>query len=152
MKVRRIYISREHNYFGHYGEEPGTEPMLALSEVHCVAGSGLEGDRFFNYKPDYDGQVTFFSWGVYEDLCAAFGVQDKEPSVFRRNLIVTEADLPALIGQEFSVQGIHFLGRKEATPCDWMDLAFHPGAKEALQGKGGLRARVLTDGILRLDS
>jgi MOSC domain-containing protein YiiM len=36
-------------------------------------------------------------------------------------------------------------------PCFWMDKAFAPGAEEALEGQGGLRARILTDGILRVD-
>jgi hypothetical protein len=29
-----------------------------------------------------------------------------------------------------------------------MDQAFHPGAESALKGRGGLRARILTSGIL----
>jgi butyrate kinase len=32
-----------------------------------------------------------------------------------------------------------------------MDQAIGAGEKEALQGRGGLRARILTSGILRVD-
>src|SRR4029077_13783233 len=31
----------------------------------------------------------------------------------------------------------------------WMDGAFAPGAQEFLKGRGGLRAKILTDGLLR---
>jgi len=37
-----------------------------------LAGSGLKGDRYFNHKPDYKGQVTFFAQEVYERLCEQF--------------------------------------------------------------------------------
>ncbi|MEM7388145.1 MAG: MOSC domain-containing protein [Verrucomicrobiota bacterium] len=151
MKIRRLYISKAHNFFGHHGREAGKEPMLEVAEVECVAGSGLRGDRFFDYKPDYKGQVTFFSLRVYEELCQTFQVYHAEPSIFRRNVITTDVDLNELIGCEFEVQGIRFEGTQEAAPCYWMNQAFHDGAEAALQGRGGLRARILTNGFLRQD-
>ena len=124
--------------------------MVECPEVTCVAGRGIEGDRFHDFKDDYKGQVTFFSNEVYEDVCAKFGVRDKTTSVFRRNIIVEGADLNALIGQEFEVQGVRFLGTGESAPCHWMNTAFAPGAEEVLKGRGGLRAKVLSDGVLRV--
>jgi MOSC domain-containing protein YiiM len=54
-----------------------------------------------------------------------------------------------LIKQEFEVQGIRFLGMEECRPCYWMNGAFAPGAHEFLKGRGGLRAKILTNGRLR---
>jgi MOSC domain-containing protein YiiM len=82
---------------------------------------------------------------------AQFGVE-KSAGVFRRNVVVEGLDLNSLIGAEFEVQGVRFLGTQEAAPCEWMDLAFCPGACDALKGRGGLRARILSDGVLRVDS
>jgi hypothetical protein len=31
-----------------------------------------------------------------------------------------------------------------------MNTAFHPGAEDALKGRGGLRAKILSDGVLRV--
>lgn len=151
VKIRRLYISQAHNFFGHHGRAAGTEPMLRMHEVECVAGKGLRGDRFFAYKRHYKGQITFFSWEVFEDLCLAFDEREKSPSVFRRNAIVTGADLNTLIGKPFEVQGVRFLGTEEASPCYWMNEAFHEGAHGALKGRGGLRAEILSDGVLRED-
>ncbi len=126
--------------------------MLSVPSVECIAGQGLVGDRFFGFKEDYKGQVTFFAWEVYADLCSTFGVTDKDPQVFRRNVITKGVDLNALVGKEFTVQGVTFEGMAECSPCHWMNDAFCAGAEEALRGRGGLRARILTDGVLRVTS
>ena len=55
------------------------------------------------------------------------------------------------IGKEFEIQGVRFEGVCECSPCSWMNTALGPGAEEWLKGRGGLRARILTDGVLRLD-
>lgn len=148
MKITHIYISPDHNYFGHHGQPAGDNPMVEVDQVECVAGSGLRGDRFFDFKTDYKGQVTFFSAEVYREMCEQFAVFDKSPSAFRRNIIVEGADLDALINEEFEIQGVKFSGSQEAAPCYWMEQAFCPGAEKALKGRGGLRARILTDGKL----
>jgi MOSC domain-containing protein YiiM len=79
-------------------------------------------------------------------------VRDKPPSVFRRNIITSGVDLNSLIGQEFEIQGVRFRGMAECSPCEWQDQAFAPGTEEALQGRGGLRAKILTDGVLRVSA
>ncbi len=149
MTVAHLFISPEHNYFGHHDQPAGTAPLVELDEAVLVAGKGIEGDRFFGWKEDYKGQVTFFSLEVWESLCAEFAVSDRGPGVFRRNIIVRGADLNALIGEEFEVQGVRFLGTLEASPCHWMEMAFHAGAEKSLHRRGGLRAKVLTSGVLR---
>lgn len=149
MKLIHLYISPEHNFFGHHGQPAGQAPMLEVDSVECVAGKGLVGDRFFDFKKDYKGQVTFFSHEVYERMCEQFQTMGVPASVFRRNLITREVDLNSLIGKEFEVQGVRFLGTQESAPCHWMNQAFAEGAEEALKGHGGLRAQILTSGVLR---
>lgn len=117
--------------------------------MRCVAGRGIEGDRYFDCEPDFKGQITFFADEVYRALCEQFGKHDQGPSVFRRNVITRGVDLESLVGQEFEVQGVRFLGVESCKPCYWMDQAFGPGTEAALQGRGGLRARILSDGVLR---
>lgn len=152
MRIRQIFISPDHNFIGHHGKPPGKTPMTRVKEVNCVAGKGLEGDRFFEHKDNFKGQVTFFSLSVYETLCQKFNIHDKDVSDFRRNVIVSDADLNALIGETFEVQGIQFEGSEEAKPCYWMNQAFAEGAEEAMKGHGGLRARILSTGVLREES
>ena len=54
--------------------------------------------------------------------------------------------------KKFTVQGIDFLGTQEAAPCYWMNGAVAPGAEDAMKGRGGLRAKILTSGVLRKDN
>ena len=88
---------------------------------------------------------------VFDELCRALGVSGKSPGVTRRNVITVDADLNSLIGKEFEIQGVQFEGVAECSPCYWMDAAIAPGAEKFLHARGGLRARILTDGILRVD-
>jgi MOSC domain-containing protein YiiM len=149
IKIERIFISPGHNFFGRQGQPAGAHPTVEVGEVECVAGKGLAGDRFFNFKENYKGQVTFFSAEVFEDVCRRLGVSGKLAGVTRRNVITRGADLNALVGQKFAVQGVVFEGVCECSPCHWMDEAIAPGAEAALHGCGGLRARVLSGGKLR---
>jgi MOSC domain-containing protein YiiM len=149
VHVRQIYVSPGHNYYGHHGKPAGDSPIVTVNTVTCRAGRGLEGDRFFDYKPDYPGQVTFFAWEVYEKIKTALHVPDLSPSAFRRNVLVEGMDLMALVGQKFRLGGIDFEGACEAKPCYWMEQAVAPGAEAWLRGQGGLRAKILSDGVLR---
>jgi MOSC domain-containing protein YiiM len=148
-RIRHIFISPGHNFIGRHGLPPGEHPVVDVPEVRCLAGRGLEGDRFLDFKDDYKGQVTFLAWETYEQMCERFGVRDKGPAVFRRNVITEGMDLNALIGVEFELQGVRLFGTQECAPCHWMNSAFAEGAEAALKGHGGLRARILSDGVLR---
>ena len=152
MKVRHLYISPGHNFFGHHEQPPGENPIVERAEIRCVAGRGIEGDRFFDYKENYKGQITFFASEVFDELCRELDVSGKPPGVTRRNVITVGVDLNSLIGVEFEIQGVRFEGMAECSPCYWMDAAIAPGAEKFLHTRGGLRARTLTDGILRVDA
>lgn len=119
-----------------------------MLEVRCRAGWGLEGDRFYGYRPDYKGQVTFFASETHRAAIERFGLPTLSPGAFRRNIITEGIDLNALIGRRFTLGGVEFEGMAEARPCYWMNTAVAPGAEDWLIGRGGLRAKVLTDGEL----
>jgi hypothetical protein len=151
VRIRHLYISPGHNFWGQPAGSPGPHPLLALPEVECVAGRGIRGDRFFDFKENYKGQISFFAKEIFDALCDELAVAGKPPSAFRRNVITEGADLNALVGQEFEVQGVRFRGMAECSPCEWMDVSFAPGTEKFLHGRGGLRAMILTDGKLRVE-
>jgi MOSC domain-containing protein YiiM len=152
MKIAALYISAGHNYFGRHGQPPGEHAIQAVPSVECLAGRGLVGDRFLDYKQDYAGQITFFAGEVFDELQAALGLAGRDSAGLRRNVITRGVDLNGLIGQEFEVQGVRFRGTRECSPCYWMDRAFVPGTEAWLKGRGGLRAKILTSGTLRVDA
>jgi MOSC domain-containing protein YiiM len=150
IRVEGLFISPGHNFFGHYGQPPGEHDTIEVREIECLAGRGIRGDRFFDFKGDYKGQITFFSLEIFDDVCNKLGATGKSPGAARRNVVTRGVDLSALIGKQFELQGVQFEGVCECSPCHWMNMAIAPGAEAALRGRGGLRARILTDGILRV--
>ena len=152
MKVRRLFISPGHIFFGRHEQPPGNHPTVEVAEIECVAGRGIRGDRFFDFKENYQGQVTFFSQEVFVAMCDVLKISEKSPGESRRNIVVEDADLNSLVGKEFEIQGVKFRGTTECSPCHWMDKAYAPGAEHFLQRRGGLRAQVLSDGVLRVEA
>lgn len=150
--VHRLYISPGHNFIGHHGQPPGVHPTIEVGQIECVAGRGIRGDRFFDYKQDYKGQITFFSVEVFDLLRRELNLPDAQPSNSRRNVLVSGMDLNKLVGEEFEIQGVKFVGTEECKPCHWMNLALGPGAEAWLKDRGGLRARILAGGILHCDA
>ena len=150
MKVtlRHLFISPAHNYYGRHGKEALNHPIEEVECFNCVAGSGIEGDRFFDYKPDYKGQLTLFDWAVYERVRDEIVKGNLHPKAFRRNVIVEGIDLNELIGKRFSLGELELSGSGECTPCYWMDQACASGAHDFLKGQGGLRARIVSGGQL----
>ena len=150
MFIEQIFISPGHNYFGHHGRAPDDFPPVEVPQIECVAGHGIRGDRFFDYRDDYKGQITFFSSEIFAELARAFRLTNKSAGALRRNVIVSGIDLNDLIGFDFEMQGVLFRGAAHCKPCYWMDTAIAPGAENFLAGRGGLRARILTDGRISL--
>jgi len=148
VAIRHLFISPGHNFFGRHGLGAEKHPTVEVDTVMCRAGRGVEGDRFFDYKEDYKGQITFFSWEIVEAARAKYAAPALSAGAFRRNVVIAGVDVNTLIGRKFSIGGVEFEGTVESKPCYWMDQAVGPGAEEWLRGNGGLRAKILRDGPL----
>ena len=66
-RILEIHVSTGHDFKGRHGKSRLRNETKRLDEVECVAGKGLRGDRFFDYKSDFKGQVTFFDQAVADD-------------------------------------------------------------------------------------
>lgn len=152
MKIRHLFISPGHNFFGRFGQPADENPVDEVGSIECVAGRGIKGDRFLDHREDYKGQITLFSMEVFEALRTDLSEPNAHPSAVRRNVIVEGADLNALVGTRFKLQSVELEGVEECKPCHWMDGVVAPGAEAWLKGRGGLRCRILTDGTLRRDA
>lgn len=150
--IRHLFVSPGHNYFGHHGGPAGDSPTEEREQIRCLAGRGIEGDRFLDYKPNYKGQLTLLDWAVVQGMRERFSAPWLPAEAFRRNVVIEGLDLNALVGKRFELQGLALEGVEECRPCYWMDQAVGAGAEEWMRGRGGLRCRILADGILRSDA
>lgn len=147
-----IWISEGNDFRGRHEKGRLEHPVRSVSEVECVAGMGLRGDRYFGYKPDFKGQVTFLDAAAVDAVRERFSMPGLSSATFRRNLIVRGVKLSEWVGKRFRLQGIDFEASEECKPCYWMDQVVAPGAEEFLKShfRGGLRARILSTGTLKV--
>lgn len=150
-RLVKIYISSGHDYWGRQGDGRMQSGIKEMQTVECVAGMGLRGDRYFGFRPDFKGQVTFFDADVVEKIRQTFKLPKLPASVFRRNLIVQGVNLRDWLGKRFLFQGVEFEGSQECKPCHWMDRVIAEGAEAFLKTgfRGGLRAKIRSNGMLR---
>jgi MOSC domain-containing protein YiiM len=150
-RIHHLFTSRGHNFFGRHGQPAENHEIVEHETIELIAGKGMRGDRFFDWKEDYKGQITFIDLAVVEEIRRHAGNPDLPASAFRRNVVVSGIDLNALIGKTFELGGIKFQATEECRPCYWMDEACgKPGTEEIMKGRGGLRCRILDDGILKV--
>ena len=132
-------------------------PMQSLAEVEAATGVGLAGDRyangigFYSSRPTDPGarEVTLFEAEVLDWLKAEHGIE-LSAAEHRRNVTVRGVRLSELLGQRFSIGDVVLEGVKDCPPCDHLQGLVGKPLLEPLVHRGGLRARVLQGGTLRV--
>lgn len=150
IEILKIFVSNGHNFKGRYGKTPLRHAIQSVESVECVAGQGLKGDRFFGYKDDYKGQITFIGQATIDAVARRTNRIAADPALFRRNVVVSGCDLNGLIGKRFRLGPVLLSGAEECSPCFWMDEMLGDGAVDEMLGRGGLRCRILESGLLRV--
>jgi len=133
-----------------------TSPMSARSEVRAIPGRGLEGDRYFaglgTFSPQLqqpDFELTLIENEKVDAFAREIGLPFKT-SHARRNLITVGVDLNALAGREFLVGEVRIRGIRLCEPCNHLAKVTFPEVLKGLARKGGLRAQIITAGIIRV--
>ena len=133
--------------------EHATGPMRAVTQVHALAGRGLDGDRYAakagTFTPDNDiargYDLTLIEGEVLDHLTLPDGGKIDYAEA-RRNVITSGIDLNALVGRRFRVGDAECLGQRLCEPCSHLERLTAKGVLRELIHRGGLRADVLTDG------
>jgi MOSC domain-containing protein YiiM len=128
--------------------------VVSLPQVHAIPGRGLEGDRYYykylsNPPTDAGWQVTLIEVEAIEMLATDLGIH-LTPGQTRRNLTTRGVRLNELAGKEFAVGSVRLVGVRLCDPCDFLESQTAPGVLKALVKRGGLRADILSEGIMRV--
>lgn len=123
--------------------------MIVPASAMLVAGRGIEGDR---YRTSRDGarQVTLIAAEDIAAVAAFLGREAIAPDVLRRNFVTRGVNLVALKGYRFSVGTAILEGSGDCAPCSRMEEALGPGGYNAMRGHGGITARIITGGEVRV--
>ena len=146
--------SAAHRYDGRPGTTTPAQEADRRAELEVRGGFGVVGDRYAGKPAHRDAAVTVLDVESLEALAAELGVPPFDPLLARRNVVLRGADVEALRGREFALDcgagEVRLLGGRAANPCRWMDVVLAPGAHRGMRGRGGVRCRPLSDGVLRL--
>jgi len=142
--VSHIFSSPAHHYFTREKFDIGSAATYELSSVELEPGRGIKEDRFEFSKYS----ITLISQEVMKMVCEELELP-YEPSLFRRNIVISGVNLNQLIGKEFSIDGIGFRGLEHCAPCTWMNAVMKKGAYKLMSGRGGLRVEVIKEGVLK---
>ena len=122
--------------------------MRELDSVQAATGGGLEGDRYTGGSGKRG--VTLVQAEHLPVIAALSGLEAVPPARLRRNLVVSGLPLVALKGRRFSIGEVVLEGTDSCDPCSRMEAALGAGGYNAMRGHGGLCARILQGGRLRL--
>jgi hypothetical protein len=137
------------------------QPMEERTSVRVLTGRGLEGDRYEGGRGSYSNlarvaarHVSLIAREAIEasnEELVQRGLIPFEPGETRRNIVVDGVDVYALLGSEFSIGAVRLRGTEATLPCLIPSaVAGKTGFAEAYRDRGGVRAEVLSDGIISI--
>ena len=125
-------------------------PLLVVDQVQALGGLGLEGDRRCKGTPGTARQVTLINREHIEVVAQLLGMDSISPEVLRRNLVVSGINLLALRHQRFRIGSAEFEATAQCHPCLRMEQVLGQGAVGAMLGHGGICAKILKSGLIRV--
>jgi hypothetical protein len=140
--------------------EAASYEMEELKEAYCVAGRGIEGDRYFTGKGAYSKkadvrEVTLIEQEVLDALarndpplqCGPLNLRAQD---HRRNLTVRGVPLNHLVGRRFRVGAVILRGGRLNFPCKYLEKLLGLPVYLPLYNRSGLNCSIERSGIIRL--
>ena len=119
-----------------------------LEEVTASQAAGLEGDHYAGKNGNR--QATLIQ-SEHLDVMASILKKEKiDPVLARRNIVVSGINLLAFADQQFQIGGAVMEMTGHCQPCTHMEANLGEGGYNAMRGHGGITARIVRDGKIRL--
>ncbi len=132
--------------------------MLEPQSAQLITQRGIDGDRSAN-KPGRSRQVTLIQAEHLPTIASFLGVDRVEPSLLRRNLVVSRLNVLSLRRARFRIGEALLEGTGHCHPCSRLEATLGFGGYNATRGLAGITARVLEgaaihvgDDVVLLDS
>ncbi|MFH5926087.1 MOSC domain-containing protein [Roseomonas xinghualingensis] len=124
-------------------------PMQVVEAAMAESGQGLVGDRFSSSR-NGARQVTLVAEEHLRAIAGFLSHPEVPPERLRRNIVVAGINLLALRNRRFRIGGALLEFSGDCHPCSRMEEELGPGGYNAARGHGGITARVLEGGPIRL--
>ena len=126
------------------------EALVSVAEVNAIGGRGLEGDHRAAGRAGSERQVTLIQAEHLDAVARLLAREEIDPALIRRNLVVSGINVLALKDQVFTIGEVVIEGTGPCEPCSRMEANLGRGGYNAMRGHGGITARIVTGGVLRL--
>ena len=130
------------------GLRPQRDVPMHVVDSAEVTPTGLHGDRYG--KANGKRGVTLIQAEHLPAIASLAGLAAVDPATLRRNLVVEGVPLVALKGRRFRIGEALFEGTGDCDPCSRMEAALGAGGYNAMRGHGGLTARIVQPGRIRV--
>jgi MOSC domain-containing protein YiiM len=132
----------------------GGAPMQAVEQVEAVEGAGLRGDRYAKRSGYWSGvdecEVTLIEGEDLDEIVSVAGLRVLDGE-HRRNLVTRGVQLEELYGRRFKVGEAVLEFDRPRPPCTYIQgLTGQPGMTRALGRRGGICARVVQGGVIKV--
>jgi MOSC domain-containing protein YiiM len=128
--------------------------MREVDNIEALAGQGLAGDRYAELKGAFQRgriepsqEVTLIESEAIEAAARDYQLEINHATT-RRNLLTSGVPLNHLVGVEFTVGDVVLRGVELCEPCGYLEKLTCAGIEDALRHRGGLRAQVVTGGLI----
>lgn len=123
--------------------------VVAVAEAQALVDLGLSGDHRARRRGSAR-QVTLIQREHLPVIAGLLARPDVPPDLLRRNLAISGLNVLALKDQVFTIGEVVLEGTGTCEPCSRMEDNLGPGGYNAMRGHGGVTARVLQGGVLRV--
>jgi MOSC domain-containing protein YiiM len=125
------------------------QPLQVLEQVEALTDQHLAGDHYGG-KPGSKRQVTLIQAEHLAAVASFLGRADLDPALVRRNLVVRGLNLLALKDRQFWVGEVLLEFSGLCHPCSRLEENLGPGGYNAMRGHGGITARILQGGQIKV--
>jgi MOSC domain-containing protein YiiM len=125
------------------------QAMLPKQYADLDPVEGLDGDRYRS-RTNQARQVTLIQAEHIAAIAVYLGLDPIRPDALRRNIVVSGINLHALKGRQFRLGSALCVATGDCHPCSRMEEILGPGSYNAVRGHGGITARILGAGQVRL--
>ena len=115
----------------------------AVGRATVQTNFGLQGD--WRSRRNRSGQLTLIEAEVLTEVEQFLGTPIP-PGASRRQVVVRGINLNGLIGRRIRIGEAHLFIETPRDPCARMEETIGAGARDALEGRGGVRCFVLAGG------
>lgn len=123
--------------------------IQSVETVQACVEKGLIGDRYSGQSGNR--HVTLIQTEHLAVIGSLLGQKTIDPTLLRRNLAVSGINLLALKDKQFYVCSAILEYTGLCHPCSKMETQFGSGGYNAIRGHGGITARIIQSGTIRVN-